>query len=73
MGAAFLAPERLHERGLVPSDLTYAPTGEQVADAERLRELRATDPGGLAIIKHLDEAVPAGRGHVFPRAAAARV
>jgi hypothetical protein len=55
IGAAFLAPERLHERGLVPSDLTYAPTGEQVASAGRLRELRAADPGGLAIIRHLDE------------------
>jgi dihydroorotase-like cyclic amidohydrolase len=61
IGAAFLAPERLSERGLVPSDLTYAPTGEQVASAERLRELRATDPGGLAIIRHLDESVPADR------------
>lgn len=61
IGAAFLAPERLNERGLVPSDLTYAPTGEQVASAGRLRELRATDPGGLAIIRHLDESVPADR------------
>jgi cytosine/adenosine deaminase-related metal-dependent hydrolase len=61
IGAAFLAPERLGERGLVPSDLTYAPTGEQVASAARLRELRATDPGGLAIIRHLDESVPADR------------
>jgi len=61
IGAAFLAPERLHERGLVPADLTYAPTGEQVASAERLRELRATDPGGLAIIRHLDESDPADR------------
>jgi N-acyl-D-aspartate/D-glutamate deacylase len=56
IGAAFLAPDRLHERGLSPSDLTYAPTGEQVADAARLAELRAADPGGLAIIRHLDEA-----------------
>jgi cytosine/adenosine deaminase-related metal-dependent hydrolase len=61
IGAAFLAPERLHERGLVPSDLTYAPTGEQVASVERLQELRATDPGGLAIIRHLDESVPDDR------------
>jgi N-acyl-D-aspartate/D-glutamate deacylase len=45
----------------VPSDLTYAPTGEQVATEERLRELRATDPGGLAIIRHLDENAPADR------------
>lgn len=55
IGAAFLAPERLPERGLTPSDLTYAPTGEQVGTEERLRELRAEDPGGLVIIRHLDE------------------
>jgi dihydroorotase-like cyclic amidohydrolase len=61
IGAAFLAPERLHERGLVPADLTYARTGEQVASAERLRELRSTDPGGLAIIRHLDESAPDDR------------
>jgi N-acyl-D-aspartate/D-glutamate deacylase len=61
IGAAFLAPERLAERGLAPSDLTYAPTGEVVADAARLRELRATDPAGLAIIKHLNDDDPADR------------
>ena len=61
IGAAFLAPERLPERGLTPADLTYAPTGEQVASEARLRELRATDPGGLVIIRHLDEGVPADR------------
>ena len=59
IGAAFLAPERLHERDLRPADLTYAPTGEQVASEARLRELRAADPGGLAIIRHLNEADPA--------------
>jgi N-acyl-D-aspartate/D-glutamate deacylase len=61
IGAAFLAPERLPERGLTPPDLTYAPTGEQVATEERLRELRALDPGGLVIIRHLDEDDPADR------------
>jgi cytosine/adenosine deaminase-related metal-dependent hydrolase len=61
IGAAFLAPERLAERGLVPSCLTYAPTGERVASAARLRELRDTDPGGLVIIDLLDEADPADR------------
>lgn len=61
IGAAFLAPERLAERGLVPADLTYAPTGERVADAARLRELRAADPAGLAIIRHLDDDAPADR------------
>ena len=59
IGAAFLAPERLHERDLRPTDLTYAPTGEQVASEARLRELRAADPGGLAIIRHLNEDDPA--------------
>jgi cytosine/adenosine deaminase-related metal-dependent hydrolase len=61
VGAAFLAPERLAERGLTPSSLTYAPTGEQVATEERLRELRATDPGGLVIIRLLEEDDPADR------------
>ncbi|MGO8961793.1 MAG: amidohydrolase family protein, partial [Streptosporangiaceae bacterium] len=58
IGAAFLAPERLSERDLSPTDLTYAPTGERVASEARLRELRAADPGGLAIIRHLDEEDP---------------
>jgi hypothetical protein len=55
IGAAFLAPERLGERGLVPASLTYAPTGERVATQARLRELRQADPGGLAIIDLLNE------------------
>lgn len=58
IGAAFLAPERLHERGLIPASLIYAPTGEQVAGESRLRELRAADPGGLVIIRSLDEDDP---------------
>jgi hypothetical protein len=61
IGAAFLAPERLAERGLVPPDLTYAPTGERVADAARLRELRAADPGALAVIRFLDDEDPPDR------------
>jgi len=61
IGAAFLAPDRLPERDLTPRDLTYTRTGEQVASAERLRELRATDPGGLAIIRIMDEDDPADR------------
>jgi N-acyl-D-aspartate/D-glutamate deacylase len=58
IGAAFLAPERLGERGLSPSSLTFAPTGERVASEARLRELRETDPGGLVIIDLLDESSP---------------
>ena len=61
IGAAFLAPERLSERGLEPASLTYAPTGERIASVERLRELRATDPGALVIVRHLDEDDPADR------------
>ena len=61
IGAAFLAPERLGERGLSPSSLTYAPTGERVASAARLRELRQADPGGLVIIDLLSEDDPADR------------
>ena len=76
IGAAFLAPERLGERDLKPADLTYAPTGEQVASEARLRELRAADPGGLVIIKHLDEDDPADldvmlRSLTFPDAVVA--
>ncbi len=61
IGAAFLAPERLGERGLSPSSLRYAPTGERIASEARLRELRRADPGGLAIIELLDEDDPADR------------
>jgi hypothetical protein len=61
IGAAFLAPERLPERDLRPQDLIYAPTGEQVADVARLAELRAADPGGLVIIRHLDESIASDR------------
>ncbi len=58
IGAAFLAPERLHERFRGPTSITYLRTGERVADAARLRELRATDPGGLVIVEFLDESAP---------------
>ena len=76
IGAAFLAPERLAERGLTPSSLTYAPTGERVASADRLRELRAADPGGLVIIDLLSEDDPADqallmRSLTFPGAVVA--
>jgi hypothetical protein len=58
IGAAFLAPDKLARRGLTPSDLRYAPTGERVADAGRLEELRRKDPGGLCFIDVLREEVP---------------
>jgi cytosine/adenosine deaminase-related metal-dependent hydrolase len=55
MGAAFFAPEQLSRLGVSPSAITYLATGERIADADRLRELRATDPGGLAVVHFLDE------------------
>jgi hypothetical protein len=55
VGAAFLSPERLAARGIDTSRLTYLPTGERVADADRLRELRASDPGGLVIFDFMDD------------------
>ena len=58
VGAPFLAPERMSERHLSPSSVTYLPTGERVADEARLRQLRAIDPNGLVVIDFLDEADP---------------
>ena len=54
IGAAFLAPEELERNGWRPDQLTYLPLRERVADAERLRELREADPGGLCIIDNYD-------------------
>lgn len=54
IGAAFLAPEHLGRLGVQPTDVLFLPTGERVRDAERLRELRATDPGGLCVVDFLD-------------------
>ncbi|MYS83910.1 amidohydrolase family protein [Embleya scabrispora] len=64
IGAAFLAPENLGWAGITPSDIVYAPTGERPADAARLRELRAKDPGGLAVVHFLDETDPHDRAFV---------
>ncbi|GLW10031.1 D-glutamate deacylase [Microtetraspora sp. NBRC 13810] len=64
IGAAFLAPELLHTMGIGPGSITYTPTGERVADAVRLRELRAADPGGLAVIHFFDEDIPADQAFV---------
>lgn len=61
IGAAFLAPERLGSWGLRPSSLVMVPTGERIADAARLRELRATEPGTPCIVEFLDEQVAGDR------------
>ncbi len=58
IGAMQFSPERLAQRGMSTTALTYVPTGERVASAERLRELRKTDPGGLVFIEFLKDDVP---------------
>lgn len=58
IGARDLSPEELQRSGTDPQTLTFLPTGEQIADFERLRYLRATDPGGVVIGTTLDEDDP---------------
>ena len=61
IGAVFLDPDRLPAWGLTPSSVIVVPTGERIASADRLRELRATQPALPVIIEFLDEAVEADR------------
>jgi N-acyl-D-aspartate/D-glutamate deacylase len=61
IGAFFLDPDRLGAWGVAPSSIVLVATGERVADANRLRELRATDPAAACIIEFLDERDPADR------------
>jgi len=58
IGSPFYDPANLPRAGLVPSDIYYAKTNEHIASAERLREIRQKDPGGLAIAPFLDEKKP---------------
>lgn len=62
VGAAFLDPLNLGAWGIGPEAIMYAPTGERIANEARLRELRSSDPGGLAIIHFLDEDQPSDKG-----------
>jgi N-acyl-D-aspartate/D-glutamate deacylase len=55
IGAYFLEPDRLPVWGLQPRNIVLARTGERIADADRLREVRATDPGALCVVEFLDE------------------
>src|SRR3984885_9199622 len=61
IGATFLDPDLLPRWDLTPSSIIYLATGERIADAARLRELRALDPGGLAVVELLREADPRDR------------
>jgi hypothetical protein len=62
MGAPFFEPGTLHRLGITPRSIQYLPTGERVADEERLEYLRRTDPGGLCIVDFLDTEDPAQLG-----------
>ncbi|WP_251076557.1 amidohydrolase family protein [Streptomyces benahoarensis] len=59
IGAAFLAPELLHRLGMMPKNILCLSTGERVADAARLAQLRQEDPGALIQFDWLDESNPA--------------
>jgi N-acyl-D-aspartate/D-glutamate deacylase len=61
IGATFLDPSRLGRMGIRPDSIMYVPKQEWIASAERLAELRASDPGGLVILKFLDEDDPVQR------------
>lgn len=58
IGAAFIAPERLRLKGLGPSSVIMVETGERIADAARLEQLRAQDPGAPCLLEFLDEDDP---------------
>lgn len=57
IGAEFFHPDRLHVLGETGTsrDVIYARTGETVATAERLLELRSLDPSAMAFIRSFDE------------------
>lgn len=65
IGAEFLAPEALSYQGLETSDIRYLPTGERVSSVERLKQLRSTDPGGIAVIDFLRESDPEDLGFLM--------
>ena len=61
VGAFFLAPERLGNWGIKPSDITIVATGERLVDAARLREIRHTNPAAECIVAFLNEENPSDR------------
>jgi imidazolonepropionase-like amidohydrolase len=64
IGAAFLSPESLARQGIRTDTLVLVATGERIADAARLAEVRKTDPGALTVLHFLDEDDPADRAHL---------
>lgn len=65
IGAYFLAPERLGAWGIEPSNIVVVETGERIANAGRLRELRSIAPGTECIVEFLDEGKPADRDLLY--------
>jgi hypothetical protein len=55
IGMPFLHPDKLPRLGIEPRNLMVVATGERIADARRLHELRQQDPGILVAIHYLDE------------------
>ncbi|GAA0923664.1 amidohydrolase family protein [Nonomuraea longicatena] len=64
VGAAFLAPELLHRRGLTPHSLGVLGRPGRVADEAELRALRADSPGSSVFVHLLDEDDPAQFDHI---------
>lgn len=64
IGAEFLAPDRLAGQGITAQSLVFLPTGERIADDARLAEIRATEPGGLALIDYYVESEEGSRNEL---------
>lgn len=54
IGASFLDPQQLAANNMSPQSIIYLATGERIATAERLDEIRAQDPGGICILESFD-------------------
>jgi N-acyl-D-aspartate/D-glutamate deacylase len=65
VGAAFLEPAELAQRGLRPDSLWYVPTKERIRDEDHLRALRSLDPAGLVFIENLVEDDEADRNKLI--------
>jgi hypothetical protein len=64
IGAYFLSPDRLSAWDLQPSNIVIVATGERIADADRLHEIRRSDPGAECIVEFLDEHDPDDRARL---------
>jgi len=61
IGAAFLAPELLHRRGLTPNSIQHLLSGRRMRDADELNRMRRSHAGDLVLVHFLDEEDPAAR------------